>query len=113
MRNMINCGNSCQDLVMLHGTKTSKYVRTCMVFAWLARNMILARFPKKTNHDMARYNKLQNLKCTFKQVLARTNMFKHDLLGFIKNYQNLTGIVGKVSSFFLIKHQLSYFSPHR
>ena len=57
-RNIIKHEKSCQNAAMLHGKKRSRYVRTCMIFARISRNKFLARFPRKTNHDMARYTKL-------------------------------------------------------
>ena len=59
IKNMIKHGKSCQNLAMLHGKKTSRYVRTCMIFEWQSRNKILARFPKKTIDDMAKYTKFK------------------------------------------------------
>ena len=56
-KNILNLGKSCQDLAMVLTKKTPRYVRTCKFFAWLSRNKILARFPRKINHDIVRYIK--------------------------------------------------------
>ena len=45
------------NLAMVLPKKTSRNVRTCKFFAWLSRNRILARFSRRSNHDMARYIK--------------------------------------------------------
>ena len=57
IRDILNHGKSRQDLAMLHGKITSRYVQTCKIIASFSRKKVLARLPRKINHDMARRTK--------------------------------------------------------
>ena len=75
IRNMIKHGKSCQDLAMLHGRKTSRYVRTCMIFAWLSRNKIL--------HVMARCIKFRFTGYSWSMSIKDNNWSQWETKGII------------------------------
>ena len=71
-RNIIKHGKSCQDLALLHDKKISRYVRTCMIFAWLSRNKIFQNFLCVKNfQDLNKLRKENFLTCLDK-ILSRS-----------------------------------------
>ena len=73
--NMIKHCKSCQDLAVLHGKKTSRYIRTCMIFAWLSRNKILTSCAKKiSRHVLIRF--CQDLTKVIQEIFAYQDLGK-------------------------------------
>ena len=105
---MMKNGKSFQDLAMLNDKKISRYVRTCKIFAWLSRNQILARFPRKTNLELSRSCLLVKIKRCSKKCLSINDLGKifqilHELIRSCMTWQGVSsfGSLGCISAFLL------------
>ena len=63
---MIKHGKSCQDFAMLHCKKTSRYVRTCMIFAWLQETRSWQDFYEGLTMTWQDIPSCKNSKATYK-----------------------------------------------